>query len=149
MNDYIRYLSHDDVVETVADIVYVSSLDKTVMDVMGDKDKTAGLWAMNMDVREPLGEMMMRLSRCVRSKTRYPDEFRYGPDRPVPQQIVFEGEREIVTYDFIQGLPEEAKKKVLLTLKAEQKRKTGEQAATSNSDSSSPTKAAGIQTQSV
>ncbi|KAI5118601.1 hypothetical protein M0805_004176 [Coniferiporia weirii] len=90
MNDYIRYLHPTDVIDSVGDLVWVATLDAKGKSVMGDEDKTAGLWAMPMDVRDSLGDMMKRLNDCIRDGQPYPEEYRYGPDRIAPQQTYFD-----------------------------------------------------------
>ncbi|KAI0065032.1 hypothetical protein BV25DRAFT_125061 [Artomyces pyxidatus] len=46
--------------------------------------ETVGLWMFATDAREPLKDVMMRLHSYIRKVVPYPEEFRYGPDRPPP-----------------------------------------------------------------
>ena len=92
MNDYIRYLLQDDVVESSGDIVWISTLSRSSPNVMGDEDKTAGFWAMPMDVRETLGDMVVRLAECIKRGERYPDEYRYTIDKVFQQQSLTDSE---------------------------------------------------------
>ncbi|EJD05598.1 uncharacterized protein FOMMEDRAFT_139003 [Fomitiporia mediterranea MF3/22] len=117
MNDYIRYFQHDDVFEPMGEAVWISTLNPTSPNAMGDEDKTAGFWSMAMDVRETLGDMMMRLSPYIRRNERYPDEYRYGPDRVVPQQnCSAAGTRDDVKHDFLSDLPDEMREKIIKTV---------------------------------
>ncbi|KAH7882466.1 hypothetical protein F5I97DRAFT_370510 [Phlebopus sp. FC_14] len=53
-----------------------------------DADKglsqTVGLWCLATDSRESMTDVLMRLHGCIKKNMPYPDEFRYGPDRPPP-----------------------------------------------------------------
>ncbi|CAL1709251.1 unnamed protein product [Somion occarium] len=56
----------------------------------GPKEKkgasvTLGLWMFPTDAREPLKDVVIRLHSYVKRGLRYPDEYRYGPGRPAPQ----------------------------------------------------------------
>lgn len=89
MDDYVRYLYPTDIIEPSGEIVWIGTPHGTTF--MRDEDKTAGLWSMSMDVRECLGDMMKRLHEYIKAGLRYPDEYRYGPDRIAPQQTHVEG----------------------------------------------------------
>lgn len=89
MNDYIRHLHPTDIIEPSGEIVWLGTPHGET--AMNDEDKTAGLWSMSMDVRESLGDMMKRLHEYIKAGVRYPDEYRYGPDRIAPQQTHYEG----------------------------------------------------------
>ncbi|KAF8639268.1 hypothetical protein AX16_010340 [Volvariella volvacea WC 439] len=43
-----------------------------------------GLWTYATDSREPMMDVMSRLHSFIKASKRYPDEYRYGPDRPPP-----------------------------------------------------------------
>ncbi|KAL0576006.1 hypothetical protein V5O48_005973 [Marasmius crinis-equi] len=45
------------------------------------KRQVIGLWMFNTDAREPMIDVMIRY---IQRNVPYPDEFRYGPDRPPP-----------------------------------------------------------------
>ncbi|KIK97613.1 hypothetical protein PAXRUDRAFT_31697 [Paxillus rubicundulus Ve08.2h10] len=53
-----------------------------------DADKghsqTVGLWCFATDAREPMTDVLMRLHGYIKRNLPYPDEFRYGPERPPP-----------------------------------------------------------------
>ncbi|KAL5498729.1 hypothetical protein ACEPAH_2084 [Sanghuangporus vaninii] len=117
MNDYIRYLLHDDLFEVVGEAVWISTLSPTSQNAMGDEDKTTGFWTLASDARETLGDMMTRLASYIRRGERYPDEFRYGPDRIVPQQnYVAGGNRDEVKHDFLRDLPDGMREKIIRTV---------------------------------
>ncbi|KAG6905824.1 hypothetical protein DXG01_000530 [Tephrocybe rancida] len=46
--------------------------------------KTIGLWMFATDSREPLIDIFTRLHSYIKRNQPYPQEFRYGPDRPPP-----------------------------------------------------------------
>ena len=118
MNDYIRYLLHDDVFEPSGDIIWISTLQPAEPNAMGDEDRTTGFWAMPMDVRESHVDVLMRLAVHLRRGERYPDEYRYGPDTVVPQQTYFSGGvRNDVQYDIFYGMSEETKEKVAAAIR--------------------------------
>ncbi|KAA1476573.1 hypothetical protein DENSPDRAFT_843560 [Dentipellis sp. KUC8613] len=48
------------------------------------ESETVGLWMFATDAREPMKEVMMRLHSYIRKVVAYPEEFKYGPDRPPP-----------------------------------------------------------------
>ncbi|KAI3605865.1 hypothetical protein WG66_012400 [Moniliophthora roreri] len=43
-----------------------------------------GLWMFTTDAREPMIDVMIRLHSYIKRHVPYPEEFRYGPDRPPP-----------------------------------------------------------------
>ncbi|KAG6877982.1 hypothetical protein C0993_001187 [Termitomyces sp. T159_Od127] len=48
------------------------------------ESKTIGLWMFATDSREPLIDTFTRLHSYIKRNQPYPQEFRYGPDRPPP-----------------------------------------------------------------
>ncbi|KAK0213001.1 hypothetical protein DFS33DRAFT_1285814 [Desarmillaria ectypa] len=46
--------------------------------------KTVGLWMFPTDAREPLTVVMKRLHKYIKRNEPYPEEFRYGPNKPPP-----------------------------------------------------------------
>ncbi|KAH0834895.1 hypothetical protein J3R83DRAFT_10541 [Lanmaoa asiatica] len=48
------------------------------------RSQTVGLWCFATDAREPMTDVVMRLHEYIKKNLPYPDEFRYGPDRPPP-----------------------------------------------------------------
>ncbi|KAG8216529.1 hypothetical protein J3R82DRAFT_6646 [Butyriboletus roseoflavus] len=48
------------------------------------RSQTVGLWCFATDAREPMTDVVMRLHEYIKKNLAYPDEFRYGPDRPPP-----------------------------------------------------------------
>ncbi|KAF7334251.1 hypothetical protein MSAN_02386500 [Mycena sanguinolenta] len=61
----------------------VPNLDK-LLD--GDKGRahTVGLWMFPTDAREPMIDVMIRLHSYVKQNISYPEQFRYGPNKPPP-----------------------------------------------------------------
>lgn len=60
----------------------------TDLEELHDEDKgrsqTVSLWCLATDVRESMTDVMLRLHSYVKKNLPYPDEYRYGPDRPPP-----------------------------------------------------------------
>ncbi|KAJ7253665.1 hypothetical protein B0H12DRAFT_1116073 [Mycena haematopus] len=75
--------SHDEAPGKLSDAWAVPNLDK-LLD--GDKGRahTVGLWMFPTDAREPMIDVMMRLHSYVKQNIPYPEQFRYGPNRPPP-----------------------------------------------------------------
>ncbi|KIJ61463.1 hypothetical protein HYDPIDRAFT_115942 [Hydnomerulius pinastri MD-312] len=48
------------------------------------RSQTVGLWCFATDAREPMTDVVMRLHGYIKKNLEYPDEYRYGPDRPPP-----------------------------------------------------------------
>ncbi|KAG7446439.1 uncharacterized protein BT62DRAFT_931874 [Guyanagaster necrorhizus] len=57
----------------------LSTKDKTLYGT-----KTVGLWIFATDAREPLSVVMTRLHKYIKRNEPYPEEFRYGPNKPPP-----------------------------------------------------------------
>ncbi|KAJ6572007.1 hypothetical protein B0H19DRAFT_1132175 [Mycena capillaripes] len=83
-----RRISHvlslnDEAPGKFSDAWSVPNLDK-LLD--GDKGRahTVGLWMFPTDAREPMIDVMMRLHSYVKQNVPYPEQFRYGPNRPPP-----------------------------------------------------------------
>ncbi|KAJ7931186.1 hypothetical protein B0H13DRAFT_2180100 [Mycena leptocephala] len=83
-----RRISHilslnDEAPGKLSDAWSVPNLDK-LLD--GDKGRahTVGLWMFPTDAREPMIDVMMRLHSYVKQNVPYPEQFRYGPNRPPP-----------------------------------------------------------------
>ncbi|KAG7085529.1 hypothetical protein E1B28_003088 [Marasmius oreades] len=47
-------------------------------------NEVIGLWMFNTDAREPMIDVMIRLHSYIKRNIAYPDEYKYGPDRPPP-----------------------------------------------------------------
>ncbi|KAF9226414.1 hypothetical protein BS17DRAFT_815258 [Gyrodon lividus] len=62
---------------TIADPEKLQDADK-------GRSQTVGLWCFATDAREPMTDVLMRLHGYIKKNLPYPDEFRYGPDRPPP-----------------------------------------------------------------
>ncbi|KAF8217796.1 hypothetical protein K438DRAFT_2006827 [Mycena galopus ATCC 62051] len=75
--------SHDGVPGKLSNAWAVPNLDKLLE---GDKGRahTVGLWMFPTDAREPMIDVMMRLHSYVKQNIPYPEQFRYGPNRPPP-----------------------------------------------------------------
>ncbi|KAI6025541.1 hypothetical protein EDC04DRAFT_2930739 [Pisolithus marmoratus] len=60
----------------------------TDLEKLHDEDKgrsqTVSLWCLATDTRESMTDVMLRLHSYVKKNLPYPDEYRYGPDRPPP-----------------------------------------------------------------
>ncbi|KAH8116154.1 hypothetical protein DFH11DRAFT_1542919 [Phellopilus nigrolimitatus] len=113
MNDYIRYLLPSDVVDPIENLVWISTMDHAKPSIMGDQNKTAGLWAMPMD-------------DCITRGVPYPEEHRYGPDRIAPQQICYEGDMGddgSGYYDWSKGMSDEKRTKVINAIQENAKTK--------------------------
>ncbi|KAI6107455.1 hypothetical protein EDD16DRAFT_1712377 [Pisolithus croceorrhizus] len=48
------------------------------------RSQTVSLWCLATDARESMTDVMLRLHSYVKKNLPYPDEYRYGPDRPPP-----------------------------------------------------------------
>lgn len=103
MDDYIQRMYPEDDMNILGDyLMYKCYPDYTGLrlglhmdshrgidpDLKNDKHKgrsiTVGLWMFATESREPMKDVMMRLHDYIRRDESYPDEFRYGPDRPPP-----------------------------------------------------------------
>ncbi|KAJ7731161.1 hypothetical protein DFH07DRAFT_906176 [Mycena maculata] len=75
--------SHDEPPEKFSDAYLVPDLEK-LLD--GDKGRahTVGLWMFPTDAREPMIDVMMRLHSYIKQNVPYPEQYRYGPNRPPP-----------------------------------------------------------------
>ncbi|KAJ7698704.1 hypothetical protein B0H17DRAFT_1328576 [Mycena rosella] len=75
--------AHDEPPDKFADAYAIPDLDK-LLD--GDKGRahTVGLWMFPTDAREPMIDVMMRLHSYIKRNVPYPEQFRYGPNRPPP-----------------------------------------------------------------
>lgn len=67
---------------------FASGFALTDLEKLHDEDKgrsqTVGLWCLATDTRESMTEVMLRLHSYIKKNLPYPDEYRYGPDRPPP-----------------------------------------------------------------
>ncbi|KAF8881779.1 hypothetical protein BD779DRAFT_1675290 [Infundibulicybe gibba] len=56
------------------------------LDKLRDKgeSQTVGLWMFATDAREPMIDVMIRLHSYIKRNIPYPEDFRYGPDKPPP-----------------------------------------------------------------
>ncbi|KAF5383213.1 hypothetical protein D9615_004955 [Tricholomella constricta] len=66
-----------------SDIYAIPNVDKLTAAEKGES-KTIGLWMFATDAREPLIDVFTRLHSYIKKNQPYPQEFRYGPDRPPP-----------------------------------------------------------------
>ncbi|KAG5642601.1 hypothetical protein DXG03_002499 [Asterophora parasitica] len=66
-----------------SDIYAIPSVEKLTAHEKGES-KTIGLWMFATDAREPLIDVFSRLHSFIKKNHQYPQEFRYGPDRPPP-----------------------------------------------------------------
>ncbi|KAF8555821.1 hypothetical protein OG21DRAFT_1507325 [Imleria badia] len=57
---------------------------ETLHDADKGRSQTVGLWCFATDAREPMTDVVMRLHEYIKKNLPYPDEFRYGPERPPP-----------------------------------------------------------------
>ncbi|KAJ7512555.1 hypothetical protein B0H11DRAFT_1788713 [Mycena galericulata] len=75
--------SYDEAPDKFSDAYSVPNLDK-LLD--GDKGRahTVGLWMFPTDAREPMIDVMMRLHSYIKQNVPYPEQYRYGPNRPPP-----------------------------------------------------------------
>ncbi|KAJ6469520.1 hypothetical protein C8R45DRAFT_1017348 [Mycena sanguinolenta] len=75
--------SHNETPGKFSDAWAVPNLDK-LLD--GDKGRahTVGLWMFPTDAREPMIDVMIRLHSYVKQNISYPEQYRYGPNRPPP-----------------------------------------------------------------
>ncbi|KAJ7154711.1 hypothetical protein C8R46DRAFT_1118172 [Mycena filopes] len=75
--------SYDETPGKFSDAWVVPNLDKLLE---GDKGRahTVGLWMFPTDAREPMIDVMMRLHSYVKQNVPYPEQYRYGPNRPPP-----------------------------------------------------------------
>ncbi|KAF5351139.1 hypothetical protein D9756_008338 [Leucocoprinus leucothites] len=64
--------------------VYAFSNDGGVTSKDKGEGQTIGLWTFTADGREPLMDVMLRLHSYIKKNLPYPEEYRYGPDRPPP-----------------------------------------------------------------
>ncbi|GLB39196.1 putative dcp1-like decapping family protein [Lyophyllum shimeji] len=66
-----------------SDVYAVPNVDKLTAAEKGESN-TIGLWMFATDSREPLIDIFTRLHSYIKKNQPYPQEFRYGPDRPPP-----------------------------------------------------------------
>ncbi|KAF8067884.1 hypothetical protein FPV67DRAFT_1765394 [Lyophyllum atratum] len=66
-----------------SDVYAIPDVDKLTAAEKGEST-TIGLWMFATDSREPLIDIFTRLHSYIKKNQSYPQEFRYGPDRPPP-----------------------------------------------------------------
>ncbi|KAG0697063.1 hypothetical protein DFH29DRAFT_857328 [Suillus ampliporus] len=55
-----------------------------LQDAEKGRSQTVGLWCFATDARESMQDVVLRLHSYIKKNIPYPDEYRYGPDRPPP-----------------------------------------------------------------
>ncbi|KAJ6501281.1 hypothetical protein DFH09DRAFT_1375837 [Mycena vulgaris] len=75
--------AHDEPPEKFSDVYSIPNLDK-LLDGDKGRQNTVGLWMFPTDAREPMIDVMMRLHSYIKRNVPYPEQFRYGPNRPPP-----------------------------------------------------------------
>ncbi|KAG1735623.1 uncharacterized protein EDB91DRAFT_1250457 [Suillus paluster] len=58
--------------------------DEQLQDPEKGRSQTVGLWCFATDARESMQDVVLRLHSYIKKNIPYPDEYRYGPDRPPP-----------------------------------------------------------------
>ncbi|RDB27625.1 hypothetical protein Hypma_003804 [Hypsizygus marmoreus] len=66
-----------------SDVYAIPNVEKLTAAQKGEA-QTIGLWMFATDAREPLIDVFTRLHSYIKKNQPYPQEFRYGPDRPPP-----------------------------------------------------------------
>ncbi|KAK7059650.1 hypothetical protein R3P38DRAFT_2679244 [Favolaschia claudopus] len=75
--------SHTEVPHKFSDAWAIPNLESLTEEDKG-RFHTVGLWMFPTDAREPMLDVMMRLHSYVKLNVPYPEQFRYGPNRPPP-----------------------------------------------------------------
>ncbi|KAJ6491377.1 hypothetical protein C8R47DRAFT_1214761 [Mycena vitilis] len=75
--------SHNERPGKLSDAWSIPDLDKLPVADKGHSH-TVGLWMYPTDAREPMIDVMLRLHSYVKKNVPYPEQFRYGPNRPPP-----------------------------------------------------------------
>ncbi|KAG6853005.1 hypothetical protein C0991_007488 [Blastosporella zonata] len=76
--------SHDiAALDKFSDAYVIPNVDTLSANQKGEA-QTIGLWMFTTDSREPLIDIFTRLHSYIKRNLPYPQEFRYGPDRPPP-----------------------------------------------------------------
>ncbi|KAK7046869.1 hypothetical protein R3P38DRAFT_2607968 [Favolaschia claudopus] len=75
--------SHTEVPHKFSDAWAIPTLESLTEEDKG-RFHTVGLWMFPTDAREPMLDVMMRLHSYVKLNVPYPEQFRYGPNRPPP-----------------------------------------------------------------
>ncbi|KAH7911158.1 hypothetical protein BJ138DRAFT_1086103 [Hygrophoropsis aurantiaca] len=60
------------------------AISDTLSDPEKGRSQTVGLWCYSTDARESMTDVLLRLHSYIKKGLPYPDEFRYGPERPPP-----------------------------------------------------------------
>ncbi|KAG2120044.1 hypothetical protein BD769DRAFT_1653705 [Suillus cothurnatus] len=55
-----------------------------LQDAEKGRSQTVGLWCFATDARESMQDVVLRLHSYIKKNLPYPEEYRYGPDRPPP-----------------------------------------------------------------
>lgn len=55
-----------------------------LQDTEKGRSQTVGLWCFATDARESMQDVVLRLHSYIKKNLPYPEEYRYGPDRPPP-----------------------------------------------------------------
>ncbi|KAG1850308.1 hypothetical protein C8R48DRAFT_662864 [Suillus tomentosus] len=55
-----------------------------LQDAEKGRSQTVGLWCFATDARESMQDVVLRLHSYIKQNLPYPEEYRYGPDRPPP-----------------------------------------------------------------
>ncbi|KAH7919308.1 hypothetical protein BV22DRAFT_1199552 [Leucogyrophana mollusca] len=60
------------------------AISDTLSDAEKGRSQTVGLWCYSTDARESMTDVLLRLHSYIKRSLPYPEEFRYGPERPPP-----------------------------------------------------------------
>ncbi|TFK75505.1 hypothetical protein BDN72DRAFT_831759 [Pluteus cervinus] len=66
-----------------SDALFVPGLDELTPEQKG-RSQVLGLWMFATEAREPMIDVMLRLHTYIKQNKTYPEDYRYGPDRPPP-----------------------------------------------------------------
>ncbi|KAJ6578616.1 hypothetical protein B0H10DRAFT_2101375 [Mycena sp. CBHHK59/15] len=75
--------SYEGVPHKFSDIFAIPEPEK-LLDGDKGRSQTVGLWMFATDAREPMIDVVMRLHSYIKQNLPYPEDFKYGPDRPPP-----------------------------------------------------------------
>ncbi|KAG5341417.1 hypothetical protein C0989_010783 [Termitomyces sp. Mn162] len=82
----VRATHNDAALDKFHDAYAVPNVESLSASQKGES-KTIGLWMFATDSREPLIDTFTRLHSYIKRNQPYPQEFRYGPDRPPPTSL--------------------------------------------------------------
>ncbi|PFH49375.1 hypothetical protein AMATHDRAFT_63340 [Amanita thiersii Skay4041] len=96
------YSSHDSPPDKLSTEYVIPDLDKLTQADKG-KSQVVGLWMFTTDSREPMIDVMIRLHSHIKKNEAYPEEFRYGPDKPPPPNTASRKSGEVGTKVITRG----------------------------------------------